>query len=631
MLQATVDADSGEVVTQRNLVRGVAAAIHRLYPGAPGVAPQALETLPGAWFSSYERLKGPNAWTYSDPHDTLYAGTLKGAPHPLPAADDEVEPSTDPPYDANAAWEFAVVPFAAEGETMRCPASAPCTWDNFTKANSWKANRAQAATQAFWFVNHFHDHLRNDPSIAFTSARGAMEGADPVHVQVVDGADTDTSVPGFPKEKYLNNANMFTPPDGSPAKMQLYLFSNYFAKQTVNDVNGADDAAIVYHEYTHGLSDRLVCCDAGGTNVLSGAQGNALAEGWSDWYALDLLEAEGLMPDTGAIDMRFGAYESFSFRSQATDCAVGDGRCAGTPTAGAGGYTYGDFGKIAGLSNPHADSEIWSETLWDLRRRLILAHGRTPGIARARKLVTTSMALVREPDFLDVRDAMLGVDAVAGYGDSGLIWSVFAARGMGEHASSSGATDSTPGESFFEPGQDSDGDDRGMGGDNCPNVSNPTQSDVDGDGLGDACDPVDNRPQPPPPTTTTTPQPPAAKPPAKAAVAKHTVRVDRKRRFSLVVKSGGGMRATVDAVTAKPVKVDRRRRTLRIVKRSLTIPTKGRATLRVTLSKTAFELLLRGDKLPLRVTVKVVDQRTGMSSTAKLPLTLLEPKPARRR
>ena len=37
------------------------------------------------------------------------------------------------------------------------------------------------------------------------------------------------------------------------------------------------------------------------------------------------------------------------------------------PGAGPGGYTYGDFGKIAGGPEVHADGEIWLETLWDLR------------------------------------------------------------------------------------------------------------------------------------------------------------------------------------------------------------------------------------------------------------------------
>ena len=39
--------------------------------------------------------------------------------------------------------------------------------------------------------------------------------------------------------------------------------------------------------------------------------------------------------------------------------------------------------------------------------------------------------------------------------------------------------------------QDSDGDGVCDAQDNCPGVSNPDQSDLDGDGLGDACDPAD--------------------------------------------------------------------------------------------------------------------------------------------
>ena len=37
--------------------------------------------------------------------------------------------------------------------------------------------------------------------------------------------------------------------------MQMYLWGNTGA---FRDVNSGDDAAILYHEYTHGLSNRLI-------------------------------------------------------------------------------------------------------------------------------------------------------------------------------------------------------------------------------------------------------------------------------------------------------------------------------------------------------------------------------------
>ena len=42
-------------------------------------------------------------------------------------------------------------------------------------------------------------------------------------------------------------------------------------------------------------------------------------------------------------------------------------KCPGRAAAGPGGYTYGDYGKIAGAPEVHGDGEIWVETLWDRR------------------------------------------------------------------------------------------------------------------------------------------------------------------------------------------------------------------------------------------------------------------------
>ena len=49
-------------------------------------------------------------------------------------------------------------------------------------------------------------------------------------------------------------------------------------------------------------------------------------------------------------------------RTQPMDCPVGStlGPCHGTPGAGPGGYTYGDFGKVFGGPEVHADGEIWA-------------------------------------------------------------------------------------------------------------------------------------------------------------------------------------------------------------------------------------------------------------------------------
>ena len=122
--------------------------------------------------------------------------------------------------------------------------------------------------------------------------------------------------------------------------MQLYLFDG----DGFRTVNGGDSAAIVWHEYTHGLSNRLVVHDDG-SGALSSPQAGAMGEGWSDWYALDLLVGDGLMADTSAPgEVDVGHYvdlDPHTVRTQGIDCPVG---VVGSGAARRGGYTYGDFG-----------------------------------------------------------------------------------------------------------------------------------------------------------------------------------------------------------------------------------------------------------------------------------------------
>ena len=78
-----------------------------------------------------------------------------------------------------------------------------------------------------------------------------------------------------------NNANFSTPPDGVPGRMQMFIFTG---PDTGRD--GSIDPEIVLHELTHGLSNRLI----GNGSGLNWNPGAGMGEGWSDFYALSLLQ-----------------------------------------------------------------------------------------------------------------------------------------------------------------------------------------------------------------------------------------------------------------------------------------------------------------------------------------------------
>ena len=114
-----------------------------------------------------------------------------------------------------------------------------------------------------------------------------------------DGANTDH---GLPDLNHIDNANMSTPPDGMAPTMQMYLFGKVpaFGLAGIPSANGGDDAEVVYHEYTHGLSNRLVIYPDGNSG-LDNQQAGSMGEAWSDWYAEDFLNQQGYKPDTGAV------------------------------------------------------------------------------------------------------------------------------------------------------------------------------------------------------------------------------------------------------------------------------------------------------------------------------------------
>ena len=427
-----IDARSGQTLYRRNLVQSDNGFVWENYPGAArgGQQKQVNFTARGWLPNNSPRLAGNVAHVYSDVNDDDVA-----------EANEEVAPSSA------RMWKFPLQTF----DPAACVPQFVCTWDPET-AGSWQANRAQNAVQVMSFLGRWHDHLAKKP-IGFTRANGNFEAVDGDAVQAnsIDGA----AVAGqLPDGGHIDNANMATPPDGTPPRMQMYLFHEPGTAFPNEDPfiasNGGDEADVVYHEYTHGLSNRLVV-DANGVSTLGNVQAGSMGEAWSDWYAMDYLVDQGLFRDTSADgQIRIGQYVGWGndlIRTQPLDCPVGStsSACPGTPGAGPGGYTYGDFGKISGQPEVHADGEIWGETLWDLRDAL--------GSRLSENLVTRAMELSpANPSYLDMRNSILQADMAVRQGrDQDTIWHVFAHRGMGFFAGSVDGDDAAPVEDFSMP------------------------------------------------------------------------------------------------------------------------------------------------------------------------------------
>jgi extracellular elastinolytic metalloproteinase len=567
-----VDALDGHVLWRENIVEKASGTRFLFYPSSLATAAggtTADVAFPAPWLSSSATvLSGPNAHAYSDVNDDNVA-----------ESGEEVAPNGSGPD-----WNYPITADTGGGPFGCGTPASPCTWDS-TTAFSWQTNRKQITTQDFFYVNNFHDWLEQ-PAIGFTPADGNFEGADPVHVETDDGA---TTTGGGPDGDHLDNANMATPPDPQSPRMQMYLFAGEGDGGNI-DLNGGDDASVVYHEYTHGLSSRLITF-ANGAAALGDAQSGAMGEAWSDWYAMDYLFAQGL--DSGPVNVGFFANGSRSsepfaatVRTEPMNCRPG----AATTTDGAddchrtdgtaGGYTYADFGRILGVPDVHADGEIWGQTLWQIRE--------TIGAPLARLLITEGMRLSPpEPSMLDERNAILAADRAAGTNRSTQLWQVFASRGMGVFASTTDANDTNPQADFHTPP--------------------PAPPTAGG------------------PTTTPPPAPPARVAPRGAVSFAH-------RTLGRALSGGVLIRLRADRSAKAQVTVALSRalgRRLRLKKAA------GKATVTLTAGRTrTVRLRLRGlsrrmrarlrnvKSVKLSITVELTDQTTGATTTVRRTVRL---------
>ncbi|MGI8578908.1 MAG: M36 family metallopeptidase [Nocardioidaceae bacterium] len=433
--QHVIDAATGRVLFRRdttNFDHGDA-LVYNNYPGAAVGGTQHVVNL----FTSGQ-LRRNETWL-NGKYTVAWADTND---------DNMVNPGERTPVPGTATGaQFKLVPFMAN---KLCSPQFVCTWKP-DRANSWRTNMNADVTQGFYYDNMYHNYLAQAP-IGFTPQAGNFEtwGGDPVLLNDLDGANTAN---GLPDAGHIDNANMSTPPDGISPTMQMYLFHFPGTSTQVEPyiaTSSTMDPSVIFHEYTHGLSNRLVV-DATGNSTLNSIQAGAMGEAWSDYYAMDNLVTRGYEKDTPASGEVFEGHYLLAnkapFRTEAIDCSVGATApgCTGTIPGDPGGYTYGDFPIIGGAPEVHSSGEVWAQTMWDLRK--VLGHN------VADMVITRGMSLsANDPSMLDMRNAIVQADlAVYGGHHRAIIWNAFRNRGMGWYAGTIDSGDAYPKEDFHMP------------------------------------------------------------------------------------------------------------------------------------------------------------------------------------
>ena len=292
--------------------------------------------------------------------------------------------------------------------------------------------RPASVTNLFYWNNITHDllyrHGFDESSGNFqvnNYGRGGI-GNDDVRAEGQDGGGT-------------NNANFFTPPDGSRPRMQMYNWTT-----TTPNRDGDFDAGIVAHEYGHGWSIRLTGGPAN-TSCLGNAE--QMGEGWSDYLSVVFTARPG---DTRTTNRGVGTYAL----GQPTN-GQGIRPAPYNTDMGANSYTYANLPSMA---IPHGVGFVWNTMLWEMYWNLVDEHGFNPNLYQdwttggnnlALRLVTDGLKLQPcSPGFVDGRNAILAADtALTGGQNQCLIWEAFAKRGLGFSAnqgSSNSRSDGTP-------------------------------------------------------------------------------------------------------------------------------------------------------------------------------------------
>lgn len=253
-------------------------------------------------------------------------------------------------------------------------------WDSVA-APTTIGNQQLAVASLFYLNNVVHDKLYRH---GFNEAAGNFQtnnfgkggaGNDPVNAEGQDGGGT-------------NNANFSTPADGSRPRMQMYLWNTATPNR-----DGDLDADVVYHEYGHGLTWRMI-------GSMSGGLAGSIGEGMSDVVACYITENDtvGEYVKNNTLGIRRYPYTNYPL-------------------------TYAS----ANTTSVHANGEIYAAAMWKLRT-LWLASGRS--MDQLWDYVIDGMNFTpANPEYEEMRDGILS--AMPTQAEDCVVWDAFSALGVG--------------------------------------------------------------------------------------------------------------------------------------------------------------------------------------------------------
>jgi extracellular elastinolytic metalloproteinase len=311
-------------------------------------------------------------------------------------------------------------------------ASAPGVFDytyNHKKASTDPTNLQNSLVGMFFHVNWLHDRWYE---AGFDEASGNAQksnfgrgglGGDPMLAEGSDFSGTD-------------NANMSTPADGHSPRMQMYTFTGTNPTRTSNH-----EALITFHEMGHYVTNRLI----GNANGLTNPQGEAMGEGWGDFFALCMTSQstdnfeKGTFAVGGWTDLTptFKNNYYFSIRRYPYSADMKKNP-----------LTFKHIGNNvvlptgppinpspAGNNEVHNAGEVWCSALWEVFVNLVAKHKHELAEKRMLAYIIGGLKLTPvRPTYVQARDAIIAAVAALDAGDLPAVKAGFAKRGMGTGA-----------------------------------------------------------------------------------------------------------------------------------------------------------------------------------------------------